>query len=62
MEVTYMDEYIRLTEAQRALGVSYWTVLRWAREGRLQAIRLPSGQVRVAKADVLRIRQPIAGS
>jgi len=55
-----MEEYVRLTEAQRALGVSYWTVLRWAREGRLKAIRLPGGQLRVAKADVLRIRQPVA--
>lgn len=55
-----MDEYIRLTEAQRALGVSYWTVLRWVREGRLPAMRLPSGQLRVAKADVLRIREPVA--
>lgn len=55
-----MEEYVRLTEAQRALGVSYWTVLRWIRQGRLQAIRLPSGQLRVAKADVLQMREPIA--
>jgi len=54
-----MDEYVRLTEAQRALGVSYWTVLRWIREGRLQAVRLPSGQLRVAKANVLRLREPV---
>ena len=57
-----MEEYVRLTEAQRALGVSYWTVLRWVRQGRLQAIRLPSGQLRVAKADVLQMREPIATS
>jgi excisionase family DNA binding protein len=56
-----MDEYIRLTEAQRALGVSYWTVLRWVREGRLEAIRLPGGQLRVKKADVVRTREPVAG-
>lgn len=55
-----MEEYVRLTEAQRALGVSYWTVLRWIREGRLQAIRLPSRQLRVAKADVVRMREPVA--
>jgi excisionase family DNA binding protein len=54
------DEYVRPTEVQRALGVSYWTVLRWVREGRLQAIRLPNGQLRVAKADVLRMREPVA--
>lgn len=55
-----MEEYVRLTEAQRALGVSYWTVLRWTREGRLQAIRLPNGQLRVAKTDVVGLREPVA--
>lgn len=57
-----MEEYVRLTEAQRALGVSYWTVLRWIRDGRLQAIRLPSGQLRVAKAHVLRFRHRVVAS
>ena len=47
-----METYIRLQTAEQALGISYSTIRRWIREGRLRALRLPTGQLRVAKKDV----------
>jgi len=51
-----VDEYVRLQTAEQALGISYSTIRRWIREGRLQALRLPTGQLRVAKKDVERLQ------
>lgn len=47
---------LRLTQVAEELGVSYWTVRRWVNNGKLEAIRLPSGGYRVERSEVERIR------
>ncbi len=47
-----VEEAITTTEAARMLGVSRWTVVRYIREGRLRAFRLPSGRLRLHRKDV----------
>jgi len=32
------------------LGVSYWTVYRWIRDGKLKGVKMPSGRWRVPKS------------
>lgn len=44
------------------LGVSYESVLRWAREGDLQSIRLPRGSVRFRREDVEKLLRPPAAT
>ena len=45
-------EAITTAEAARMLGVSRWTVVRYIREGRLPAFRLPSGRLRLYRHNV----------
>lgn len=52
-----MEKYVRLQTAEQALGISYSTIRRWIREGRLRALRLPTGHLRVAKKDVERLQR-----
>lgn len=42
-------------EAARRLGVAGDTVRTWHREGKIEAVRLPSGKLRYRAADVERI-------
>ncbi len=44
-------------DVQRQLGISYSTVHRWIKDGRLRAIRLPTGQTRILREDVEAIRR-----
>jgi len=46
---------IRIGDAAEMLGVSVETVRRWARDGRLRAIRTSGGQRLVARDDVARL-------
>ncbi len=47
-----------MTTAQvaRALAVSRQTIARWVRDNRIKAMRLPSGLIRIARAEVERIK------
>jgi excisionase family DNA binding protein len=49
------DELLTTGEAAELLGVSRWTCLRYIREGRLPAVRLPSGHMRIKRSDVERL-------
>ena len=42
-------------EAGKLLGVSYVTVARWIRAGKLRAIKLPSGHYRVPESEIKRL-------
>jgi excisionase family DNA binding protein len=42
-------------DVARKLSVSVWTVRRWIHDGKLHALRLPSGQYRIG-ADALEPR------
>lgn len=43
------------TEAARLLGVDRSTVARYVRQGKLPAIKLPSGHTRIRREDVNRL-------
>jgi excisionase family DNA binding protein len=49
------EDYLTPAEAARIFGVTTTTLLRWVRSGRLQAVRLPSGQHRYRKEDVAKL-------
>jgi excisionase family DNA binding protein len=47
-------------EAARLLRVSTKTVARWAKDGRIEFVRLPSGHIRIPTEAVTRIATPEA--
>ena len=51
---------LRLSDVEPILGLSRWTLYRWIREGKLEALRLPSGHFRVSEREVERLRDKIA--
>jgi excisionase family DNA binding protein len=48
---------LRLREVCRSLGISYSTLSRWVREGRIRAIRTAGGVFRVPESEVRRIAE-----
>lgn len=49
------SELLTAKEAADLLRVSRGTVTRWVRLGQLQAVRLPSGGIRIPRAEIDRI-------
>jgi excisionase family DNA binding protein len=49
------DDLLTTAEAARMLRVSQKTIGRWVRLGQLPAVRLPSGQLRIKRAEVDRL-------
>lgn len=49
------DSLLKLAQAAEILGVSYWTVSRWAARGEFcpKAVKLPNGQWRVRYGDLM---------
>lgn len=54
------DELIMPGEVSRLLGVDKRTVSRWANQGLLKAVILPSGHRRFRRSDVDRVLHPEA--
>jgi excisionase family DNA binding protein len=48
-------EFLRPKEAAKMLGVSYKTLWRWWKEGKVKAIQLPSGRLRYYKNELEKI-------
>jgi len=46
------DELLTTAEAAQMLRVSQKTIARWVRLGQLPGVRLPSGQLRIKRAEV----------
>ena len=46
------------TEAAAAWGVSTYTVRKWAREGKVKTVALPSGRRRFLRSDVDAVLRP----
>ena len=46
------DELLTTAEAAQMLRVSQKTIARWVRLSQLEAVRLPSGQLRIRREDV----------
>ena len=53
------EPLLRTSEAASVLGVSDETLRRWAADGRIRHIKLPSGQVRFRRADLLAVLTPV---
>lgn len=55
-EVTFVGEKMYTTgEVARLLGVDYVTVARWARDGKIKAVRTPGGHWRIPESEVKRL-------
>ncbi len=50
-----MEKLRSLNEVADAWGVDYMTVWRWVQNGKLPAIRLPGGRLRVKESEVHRV-------
>ena len=50
-----MKEYYRLSEVADMMGVSYVTMWRWCKAGKVATVKLPSKQRRILSAEVKRI-------
>jgi len=49
------ERLLRPKEACELLGVSYSTLLRWIKKGRVRAVRTPSGRYRIPEGEVRRL-------
>lgn len=47
--------YYRLSEVAKIFNVSYVTIWRWCRDGKVETFTLPSGQRRILSSEVERI-------
>ncbi len=54
-QMVQMENLLTTGKVARILGVSRHTVTRWIRQGKIKAIRLPSGRYRIPKEVVLKI-------
>ncbi len=51
-----MEEFLSPRDACRVLGVSYITLWRWIREGRIRVIRSPSGRYLIPRSEIERLK------
>ena len=51
------ERLLRPKEACQRLGISYPTLARWVREGRIRAIRTAGGKYRIPESEVRRIAE-----
>ena len=50
-----MERLLKVKEAALILNVDRRTIWKWIKEGRIKAIRLPSGSYRIPESEVIRI-------
>ena len=53
------ERLLRPKEACQRLGISYPTLARWVREGRIKAVRTAGGKYRVPESEVRRIAEGV---
>lgn len=53
---TQQSDLISLPQLAASLGVSYWSVWTWAKEGKIAVVRLPSGRIKVPTWEAERLR------
>jgi excisionase family DNA binding protein len=51
------ERLLRPKEVCRRLGISYPTLCRWVREGRIKAIRTAGGKHRISESEIRRIAE-----
>ena len=49
------ESMLRSGEVAEVLGVDRHTVVKWIKEGKIRAIRLPSGRYRIPESEVKKI-------
>lgn len=57
--MTQNADHLTTSAAAALLGVSDETVRRWADEKKIRHVRLPSGQLRFLRTDVLAVLTPV---
>ena len=50
-----MKRMLRLVEVEQRLGVSRWCIYDWIQEGKVDAIKLPTGHYRIPEEVVERL-------
>ncbi len=50
-----MEEYLRPRDVCRILGISYITLWRWIREGKIRAVQTPTGRYLIPRSEVERL-------
>ena len=53
------DPLLRTSEAATVLGISDETLRRWAADGLIRHVKLPSGQVRFRRSDLDEVLEPV---
>ncbi|MCD6488476.1 MAG: IS607 family transposase [Desulfurococcales archaeon] len=51
-----MEEFLSPRDACRMLGISYITLWRWIREGRIKVVRSPSGRYLIPRSEIERLK------
>ncbi len=51
-----MEEFLSQRDACRVLGISYVTLWRWIREGRIKVVRSPSGRYLIPRSEIDRLK------
>jgi len=49
------EKMLRSGEVAEVLGVDRHTVVKWIKEGKIRAIRLPSGRYRIPESEVRKV-------
>jgi len=55
------ERMLRSGEVAEILGVNRHTVVKWIKEGKIRAIKLPSGRYRIPESEVKRIIEGRSG-
>lgn len=53
------EPLLRTSEAATVLGVSHETLRRWVADGKIRHVKLPSGQMRFRRSDLLDVLTPV---
>ena len=55
------DKILKVSEVANRLGVHQATILRWIREGRIEASILQSGRYRINEGQISKLLSPVDG-
>lgn len=58
MSCMSVEEFLHPREVCRILGISYITLWRWIREGKIRAVKTPSGRYLIPHSEIEKIRRP----
>ena len=57
--VEVSERLLRPREVCKRLGISYTTLYRWIRNGRIKAVRIASGRYRIPESELKRIIEEV---